>query len=242
MSKTGEEYFAQDLEAMDSASNYYSWILDAFAPHIGEHILEVGAGSGNFSKRLLERNPTLLACLEPSDNVASQLEQRLSGVGNAEAHRGLLAHHAAGWQQRFDTIIYINVMEHVEHDRDEVRLALSCLKPDGHLLIFVPALPWLYGKADEMFGHFRRYTKSALVELFSASGAEVKRVQYWDILGVLPWWVSFVLLRRSVMGKGMVRLYDSAVVPVARVLEGLVTPPVGKNLLLVAQKTARSDS
>lgn len=236
MSKTGEEYFAQDLEAMDSASNYYTWILDAFGPSIGTRILEVGAGSGNFSKRLLDRNPELLACLEPSDNVASVLEQRLSGVANAEAHRGLLTDHAANWQQRYDTIIYINVMEHVEHDAEEVKLALSCLKPGGHLLIFVPALPWLYGKADEMFGHFRRYTKEALVKLFDGTDAEVKRAQYWDIFGVLPWWVSFVLLQKSVMGTGMVKLYDSVVVPIARVFENIITPPVGKNLLLIAQK------
>jgi SAM-dependent methyltransferase len=237
MSKTGEQYFAADLEAMDSASNYYTWILDAFGPRIGTRILEVGAGSGNFSKRLLDRQPELLACLEPSDNVASVLEQRLAGVANAEAHRGLLTQHAEGWQHRFDTIIYINVMEHVEHDAEEVKLALSCLKPGGHLLIFVPALPWLYGKADEMFGHFRRYTKESLIALFNDTPTQIQRCHYWDVLGVLPWWISFVLLQRSVMSPGMVKLYDSAVVPVARMLESAVTPPIGKNLLLIAKKT-----
>jgi SAM-dependent methyltransferase len=240
MSKTGETYFAEDLEAMDSASNYYTWMLDAFRPAIGRKILEVGAGSGNFSERLLQQQPELLTCLEPSDNVAAVLERRLAG--KAEARRGLLSDHAAGWQERYDTIFYVNVMEHVEHDSEEVKLALSCLKPGGHLLIFVPALPWLFGKADEMFGHFRRYTKGALLALFdeqtARSEVEVKRCHYWDIIGVLPWWVSFVLLRRSVMSGGMVKLYDSLVVPVARVLEGLITPPIGKNLFLVVQKKA----
>jgi cyclopropane fatty-acyl-phospholipid synthase-like methyltransferase len=236
MSKTGETYFAEDLEAMDSASNYYSWMLSAFTPYIGQRVLEVGAGSGNFSKRLLERSPELLTCLEPSENVAQVLEQRLAGDARAEARRGLLKDHAAGWQQRYDTIFYINVMEHVEHDAEEVQLALSCLRPGGHLLIFVPALPWLYGKADEMFGHFRRYTKGSLEALFQGTATTVRRSQYWDIFGVLPWWVSFVLLQRSVMSSGMVKLYDSLVVPVARVLEGAVTPPVGKNVMLIAQK------
>jgi SAM-dependent methyltransferase len=237
MSKTGEAYFAEDLEAMDSASNYYNWMLSAFRPYIGQRILEVGAGSGNFSTRLLEQQPELLTCLEPSENVAQRLEQRLAGISHAEARRGLLKEHAAQWQQRYDTIFYINVMEHVEHDAEEVQLALSCLRPGGHLLIFVPALPWLYGKADEMFGHFRRYTKPALEKLFAQAPAQIRHSQYWDILGVLPWWVSFVLLRRSVMNSGMVKLYDSLVVPVARVLEGMVTPPIGKNVMLIAQKS-----
>ncbi len=236
MSKTGEPYFAEDLEAMDSASRYYSWILEAFAPHMGKSVLEVGAGSGNFSSRLLDRKPELLTCLEPSDNVAAALEHRLDGVPNTEARRGVLSDHAAGWQQRYDTIFYINVMEHVEHDYAEVERALSCLKPGGHLLIFVPALPQLYGKADELFGHFRRYTKERLLDLFAKQPVEILRCHYWDILGVLPWWVSFVLLRRGVMKSGMVKLYDTVVVPVARLLEKCITPPLGKNLILVARK------
>jgi SAM-dependent methyltransferase len=236
MSKTGEPYFAEDLEAMDSASRYYSWILEAFAPYIGNQILEVGAGSGNFSTRLLDKNPTLLTCLEPSDNVATALEQRLAHVPNAEARRGVLNDHAPAWRHRYDTIFYINVMEHVEHDFAEVELALTCLKPGGHLLIFVPALPWLYGKADELFGHFRRYTRPRLLELFERQPVEIRRCDYWDILGVLPWWVSFVLLQRGVLNRNMVRLYDRAVVPFARLIEKHLTLPVGKNLILIAQK------
>jgi hypothetical protein len=87
-----------------------------------------------------------------------------------------------------------------------------------------------------MFGHFRRYTKPALEKLFEQTPTEILHSQYWDILGVLPWWVSFVLLRCSVMSRAMVKLYDAVVVPLARVLEGAVQPPVGKNVLLVAQK------
>jgi 2-polyprenyl-3-methyl-5-hydroxy-6-metoxy-1,4-benzoquinol methylase len=142
MSKTGEAYFAEDLEAMDSASNYYSWMLEAFRPYLGQRILEVGAGSGNFSIRLLETQPELLTCLEPSENVALRLERRLAGVSAAEARRGLLKDHAQHWQQRYDTVFYINVMEHVEHDAEEVQLALSCLRPGGALahLCACPAL------------------------------------------------------------------------------------------------------
>jgi SAM-dependent methyltransferase len=229
-------YFARDLEAMDSASRYYDWMLEWFRPYMGERILEVGAGSGNFSRRLLEQSPELLTSLEPSENVAVQLEQRLQDARNAEARRGVLADHVEGWQQRYDTVFYVNVMEHVEHDGAEVELALQCLRPGGHLLIFVPALPWLYGKADELFGHYRRYTKESLLALFAGRCVTGRECRYWDMLGVLPWWVSFVLLQRGVMSPGMVKLYDRFVVPLARWLENRLTPPLGKNLLLVVQK------
>lgn len=230
------DYFAKDLEAMDSASNYYDWILSYFAPLIGQRFLEVGAGSGNFSERLLQLKPQSLTSVEPSASVYAPLQARLGQVPNATTHHGCLSDKASEWQGKFDTAFYVNVMEHVEDDVGEVRLALECLEPGGHLLIFVPALPWLYGKADELFGHYRRYTLESLTALVAGQPVTIKERRYFDIIGVLPWWVSFVLLQRSVMSPGMVRLYDRLVVPVARWLEGLIEPPIGKNVLLVVQK------
>lgn len=233
---TGADYFARDLEAMDTASNYYGWILEAFAPALGARVLEVGAGSGTFSARLAQRAPDLLTCLEPSPNCFAALARRFEAEPRVELRAGELAEHAPGWRERYDSVVYMNVLEHVARDRDEVRLALQCLRPGGHLLVFVPALPWLYGSADRLFGHHRRYTRRTLLALLEDTGAEVRQCRYWDVFGILPWWVAFVLLRRPVMKRGLVTLYDRLVVPVARVAERLVTPPIGKNLLLVVQK------
>jgi SAM-dependent methyltransferase len=230
------DYFGKDLEAMDSASKYYDWMLSYFAPYIGQRFLEVGAGSGNFSERLLQLQPQSLTSVEPSASVYAPLQARLSRHDHVSTHHGCLSDKAGEWRGKFDTAFYVNVMEHVEDDAAEVRLALDCLVPGGHLLIFVPALPWLYGKADELFGHYRRYTMQSLTALVGGLPVTVQASRYFDILGVVPWWVAFVLLQRPVMSPRMVWLYDRMVVPIARRMEALVQPPIGKNLLLVVRK------
>ena len=99
----------------------------------------------------------------------------------------------------------------------------------------LPALQGLYSKADKELGHFRRYRKKSLRELVEQAGFEVRRIRYFDIAGIIPWYVYFVLMRRSI-GRSPVSLYDRLVVPVMRPIERLITPPIGKNLLLVARK------
>jgi SAM-dependent methyltransferase len=234
---SGEQtYFGRDLEAMSFASNYYRWMLSLFQKYIGRNILEVGAGSGNFSEFLLESKPQQLVCLEPSENMYPLLAERIGHHSNAQARQTFLCDAAAGLEASQDTVFYVNVLEHVEDDALELKLALQTLRPGGHLLIFVPALPFLFGTADENFGHFRRYTKSTLQSLLAHLPAKIVECRYFDFAGILPWWLSFVVLRQQSLSPGMVKLYDRRVVPVARFLESLVLPPFGKNLLLVARK------
>jgi hypothetical protein len=138
--------------------------------------------------------------------------------------------------QKPDTFVYVNVMEHIEDDATEFAMIYDALTVGGNALIFVPALPSLYGKLDAKIGHYRRYTKRELVKKVEAAGFTVVRCRYFDVAGILPWWVKFKLLRSSSIEPGAVKLYDRAVVPIMRAVEQLVTPPAGKNLLIVAKK------
>ena len=231
-----QPYFGRDLEAMSFARNYYRWMLDLFGPFIGKAILEVGAGSGNFTEYIMEAEPDRLVSLEPSANMYPLLSERMGHHPQVQVHQSYLSEVAHELTGSMDTVFYVNVLEHVEKDAQELELALNTLKPGGHLLIFVPAMPFLFGTADGNFGHFRRYTRASLTFLFNSLPVQVVECRYFDILGMLPWWVSFVLLRQQTLRPGLVNLYDRFVVPVARALEGVLRPPIGKNLLLVAQK------
>jgi SAM-dependent methyltransferase len=227
------QYFGKELEAMSFAKNYHTWILAEFLPYLGSSIAEVGAGVGSFSTLLLETKISSLMAFEPSQNMYPLLRIALSTDKRAKAINDFFGRERAG--KCFDSILYINVLEHIEDDASEVANAREALDSGGHLLVFVPALPWLYSELDRQIGHFRRYTKKTLVELMCRSGLSVVKARYFDVAGIIPWYLNFVLLKNAMSG-GSVSAYDRLVVPPMRVIEGLLPPPVGKNLLLVARR------
>ncbi len=232
-----DDYFGRDLEAMSFAVNYHRWIARMCQPWVGRSIIEVGAGSGNFTEVLLEAyKPEVISAMEPSANMYPLLERHYRGHASVRPCQGCLEDWARTSPPKADSAFYVNVLEHIQDDAAELKLAHAALKDDGHLFIFVPALPWLFGTADRNFGHFRRYTKKSLLQVADAAGFEPVRCRYVDVAGILPWWLSFVVMRTETLKPGMVRLYDRVVVPVMSRVERLIPPPVGKNLLLVARK------
>lgn len=134
-----------------------------------------------------------------------------------------------------DTIFYVNVLEHVEDDKKELQKVFEALKTNGHLCLFVPALPFLYSNFDKSVGHFRRYKKKELEVLLKEVGFKIKKSKYFDFLGIIPWYIFFVL-GKCMMQESNVTLYDKIVIPVEKFFEKLLTPCIGKNLLIVAKK------
>lgn len=234
MTDTSEnQYFGRDLEAMSSAVNYHGWICDEFAQFIGKRVAEVGAGTGCVSKLVLEKGVTDLHAYEPSSNMFPVLASRLSSFSNVTLHHCFFGDGPK--VDAFDSILYVNVLEHIEDDIAELERAYQALAPGGHLLIFVPALQWLYSRLDQQVGHFRRYHRQTLKAAVQSAGFSVKRLHYFDVAGILPWLVYFKWMKNTVVSDN-VKTYDQYVVPIMRRLEGIVRPPIGKNLLLVATR------
>jgi SAM-dependent methyltransferase len=231
--ETLPRYPGKELEAMSFAENYHRWIIDELQPFFGDSVAEVGAGIGRVSRMLLGRNIKRLHAFEPSRNMYPFLERELAAEGRATAVNDFFG--AAQSGKAFDSVAYINVLEHIEDDRAEISHAYAALRPGGHLLIFVPALAWLYSDFDKQVGHFRRYERRALEALVKEAGFSIVRSSYFDAAGVVPWYVAFVLMGKTLSG-GSVSLYDKLAVPVTRFFEGIVSPPLGKNILLVARK------
>jgi len=234
-------YAGRDLESMSFARNYHRWILDLFAPYLGRRVVEVGAGTGSFSELLLAREPEALTLVEPSEGMHRLLVEhvgRIATRARVRIHNDTFARVARRLteEERPDSVIYVNVLEHVEDDEAELRLVADALAPGGRVFIFVPAFQWLYGSFDRQVGHQRRYTRGELAAKCERAGLRVVRSAYFDAGGVLPWWLKYRVLRSEKMEPAAVRFYDSFCVPVLRRLEAFVPPPVGKNVLLVAEK------
>ncbi len=233
-------YPGTELESMALAVNYSRWILDRLKPFLGKHIVEVGAGSGSFSRLLLETKPASMTLVEPSLNLYSILKQRLPAMDTnriAQAHHSTLIQIFSGTARppRPDTAVYVNVLEHIRDDEGELRALHGILPPGGRLLIFVPANRWLMGTMDHQLGHFRRYTLDELTSKCRSAGFSIRFAEYFDAIGIIPWWLKYCVLKSNQMEPAAVRLYDRWVVPISRALERLITPPVGKSIILVAE-------
>jgi SAM-dependent methyltransferase len=226
-----------ELDAMRHAENYHRWILDRFRPHVRGAVLEVGAGIGNFSAHLAREAHDRLILLEPAPALVERLRERFTAFPSVEIHgtdlRGWVEQHAA---RPVDTIVSVNVLEHIEDDRGVVRLMSSILKPGGTVLLLVPALPALYGSLDAAFGHRRRYRRAALLGLLTDAGLAVRHVRYVNVVGVLGWFVAGRVLRRRSLDAATVRIVDAVLIRLTRRLERQIDPPFGQSLVAVAER------
>jgi len=235
-------YEGRDLEAMDGAVNYHRWIVEWFQPYLGRRILEVGAGTGAVAEMLaVASSLEEVILVEPSRDMFRALERRVN-----EAHwkvkvrtfcgTFLEVRDQVGQPHPPDTALYVNVLEHIEDDLAELKSVGQVLALGGHLCVFAPALPALYGPFDRRIGHFRRYRKAELEEKCRDAGFDIVISRYMDFLGVLPWWLQYRLGRSDRLDRNAVAVYDRWVVPIGRWLESHWVPPIGKNLLVVAKK------
>lgn len=231
-------YVGKDLEAMSFAVNYHKWILEEFRPFLGKNFVEVGAGTGSFSEMLLDEKPENLALVEPSEMFLF-LEQNISQIETSVTvnyYNSIFSETADKLNAKPDTIIYVNVLEHIEDDAGELQKVYETLEPGGHCLIFVPAFMSLYGAFDEKVGHFRRYTKNELEEKGKNAGFKVVKSKYFDFVGIFPWYIKYKLLKSDSLESGAVTAYDKFAVPVTKQFERFLKFPVGKNILTILQK------
>jgi Methyltransferase domain. len=240
MKKTEVEYFGHDLDSMDLAVNYHSWILDIFRPFLGKRIIEVGAGTGSFSKLLLETKPTHLTLIEPSamyETLKSEIDV-VNGGAQTELFNGIFSDFTVADRvvENPDSIVYINVLEHVEDDVAELQVMHRTLADNGKICIFVPAVPFLLSDFDRQIGHYRRYSRSDLVRKCEKAGFRIILARGFDLPGILPWLLKYRLMRSLTIEHSMVQLYDRFFVPPIRFIEDRIKPPIGKNLILVAEK------
>jgi SAM-dependent methyltransferase len=230
------DYHGLDLSAMSHAANYHAWILGEIAPFLGDRIAEVGAGAGTISSLLAGQRPRQLLVVEPSPAMHARLLENVARTGNVlDVHHGVLADVAERYPAHFDSVLYINVLEHITDEAGELESAWRVLRPGGHLCIFAPALPWLYSDFDASVGHKRRYSRPALRGVVERGGFELIRLRYFDLAGVLPWLLFYRFGRRR-LAAADVRAYDRLVVPLMRRVEPFLPNVIGKNLVAIGRK------
>lgn len=225
------KYPGEELELFESAKNWKRYFSNEIKKYIRGNVLEVGAGLGA-NTRHLNADPSLLwTLLEPDATLFSRLESsRLEGrlPTNCMLVNGTIENLPD--RESFDAILYIDVIEHIEDDRREFMNAAGRLKPGGSLVILAPAFPFLYSPFDKAVGHYRRYNK----QMMRALGADLlntAHLKYLDSLGCIASVANKLLLRQELPSKGQVRLWDSYMVPVSRIMDRVFFNSFGKSIL-----------
>lgn len=232
------DYLSSELGPMALAHNYYRWIMREFRPHLGNVVCELGAGIGTFSLLLLEEDIHQLILVEPAHNLFAYLRERFTTEGRVQVVDGGVERHADRLHEgQVDTIVSVNVLEHIDDDRRTLATIAKVLPSGGKLLLFVPALPRLFGSLDETFGHFRRYRKAELAEKATDAGFQVLDLKFMNALGAVSWFVAGHILKSRTISPLMVQCYDRWVIPIVKTIESRVTPPLGQSLILIAQLT-----
>ncbi len=228
-------YSGSELEGLAGARNYYRWLLRRFSPYVGADVVEIGAGTGTFSEFLLSLPQVKrLKAIEPSANNFPILSQRLAREPRATAVKGYLEDSAG--PASTDSIVAVNVLEHIEHDEEFLQRLFDVSRPGGTLLLFVPAVPAIFGSLDAAFEHFRRYTRPSLRALLERAGWHIEKLEYMNLPGILPWFVAGKVLGWTSIGGREARLYDRLVVPIAAAIEDRVKAPIGQSLIAIARK------
>ena len=226
-----DRFLARELEIIAEMPRYYDWITDKIRPHVGGQVVEIGAGIGSLSERLLPLVDDLIL-VEPSAYFSSVLHQRFGGRDDVFIHNSSVENYLeASHRGRCNTVVMVNVLEHIKGDAAVLAGVRELLEKGGKLAVFVPALPFLYSKLYEVVGHYRRHLRQDLSALL-----EVIDICYMDVLGILPWWLVMTLLGNTTFNRRQVRLYDTVGVPLTRDIEDLFKPGIGKNVLAVAER------
>jgi len=232
-------YEGRDLEAMAFATNYHRSILNVFRPYLGRHVVEIGSGTGAFTRLIVQEPIDRLTAIEPSPEMFPLLERAIAPAGRVQvqALNGCLADGVAELRlQAVSSCVLVNVLEHIEGDLDELLRVKEVLDVGGHVCVFVPALMALYSRFDAVIGHCRRYTKGELESKARQAGFEICYSRYFDLLGVVPWWLRFRLLKADGLSVHAVQTYDRFGVPLMKLLDRAHGPPIGKNVIMVARR------
>jgi len=230
------KYQGQELALFEKAINWKKYFSGLIQPHITGRVLECGAGIGSTCKVLNDGIAKEWILLEPDKEMAALLKMKIKNnelPNNCIVIENTIAFF--GNSPQFDTIIYIDVLEHIENDKDEITKAASLLNQNGNLIILSPAFPSLYSKFDKAIGHYRRYTKKQ-IESLTPTLLKKKFVRYIDSLGFFLSLANKFMLKQSYPTVKQISFWDKYFVQTSKILDKVFSYSFGKSILGIWQK------
>jgi SAM-dependent methyltransferase len=229
-------YGGGELDLFAEATNWKKYWASTIQESIRGDVLEVGAGIGANTPFLKCGHGASWTCLEPDPVHAERIRHAFSAqpaLADCKVETATIAGLRPGL--RFDTILYIDVLEHIADDRLELQRAARLLRDGGRIVVLVPAHQSLYTPFDKANGHFRRYGRQSLTAC-SPDDCEMTRLIYLDSVGLLASMSNRFILRRSRPTRGQILFWDRAFVLPSRYLDRLTGHKIGKSIIAIWQK------
>ena len=233
-------YQGEELNLFEEAKNWKRYFAEKVSPFIKGKVLEVGSGMGESTPYLINSGVLEWTCLEPDEKFISILEQKKAErklPSMCRIEQGTLADLSSA--ERYDTILYIDVLEHIKDDQNEVELAITKLEPNGYLIIICPAFIGLYSSFDKAIGHYRRYNKTSLRKVVTSKQLTEIDVFFMEVSGMFLLFFNKYLFRKKYPSLWVIKIWDRMLVPVSKVLDRLTFYSLGKSIVGVwKNKTA----
>lgn len=210
---------------------YNRWTMSKFASFVHGEILEVGCGIGNFTPALASLG-RLWAMDIDRHGIAhtKKVSSRSVQTGWGDIEKGKYFFH-----RKFDSVVCMNVLEHIQDDTRAIGNMYALLKADGYLIVLVPVYPILYGSIDRAIHHYRRYMPGEIIDKLIRAGFQVVFKRKLNFFGAIGWWISGTLFRRSVVSKRRIALFNR-IAPWLLPMEDIIEPPIATSILVVAKK------
>ncbi|HMG67629.1 MAG TPA: methyltransferase domain-containing protein [Chitinophagaceae bacterium] len=226
------QYPGKELVLFEEAVAWKKYLAKKIQPFIHGTVLEVGAGLGTSTRILNDGSASSWQLLEPDQKMyAGLIEKKSSFPVNTSIYNGVITDVG----QHVDTILYIDVLEHIEADAAELSLAASHLNEKGHLIVLSPAFNFLYSEFDKAIGHFRRYSKKELKKMAPAS-TKLVSLQYLDSLGYFASVANKIFLHQTYPSRRQLVFWDKYLIPVSEITDRLFLHSFGKSILSVWEK------
>ena len=231
---TGFRYQGQELDVFAHARRWKAYWASRIRRWIGGDVLEVGAGLGENTAFLRNAPVRSWLCLEPDSQLALRLAAAVASLDGCSTRIGTIQSISG---RQFDSILYIDVLEHIEADRQELSDAAALLRPGGHIVVLSPARQSLFSAFDAAIGHYRRYDRNSLREC-SPPGCRLEAMFYLDCVGMAALLANRLLLRQGTPSVRQIRTWDTFMVPVSRVVDPLLRYTIGKTIVGVWTRVA----
>ena len=237
-----QEYVGRELDVFKRAENWKRYLASHIRLEGASSVLEVGAGLGGTTRLLCGGSQREWVCLEPDRRLAERLQ---ASIDEGELPRACIAQvgtvASLAEAKRFDAVLYIDVLEHIAADAEELAAAARRLLPGGRLIVMSPAHSWLFSPFDAAIGHVRRYSRSSLAAAVPRH-LRCETLLLLDSVGMMLSLANRILLRRAMPTERQVLFWDRKVVPVSRIVDRLLRYRVGKSVLGIWRREASPDA